>query len=236
MNINRTLSIGCAAAALLVFQCITSSSSDDPQASQGGTGSEIVGVAEYPDSTGSGRQTKRLAVQDKSSAASVPAALAGVFMYLESFTPGADLLGGGVPRVYTGDDGSFRITDVPIAALVVEVNDGAGKALARRVTVAAESTTVDAGTFVLVRCGRIHVSADFDIPGTLEYYVGLKGTRIVAKGSDSALELTLDNVPTGMEYTLFIKVVKPFEKEVTVSVPEIKEDATTFLEKLTISQ
>ncbi len=201
----------------------------------GGSGSEIVGTAQYEDSSG---QTKRLASAQRSArTAGLPVVLGGVFAYPKSFVPDTSAATTPLlPKVYTNSSGGFRVTGVGAGIYVLEVNDGSGKGVAKSVTIPADSTVVDAGTVVVQETGAIQLSVQFSVPGSALYYISLKGTRLVARGTSAGIDLTIGDVPSGVEHTVNVRVFSPSSAagSYDVATVTVSPGLTTILSAITI--
>ncbi len=173
------------------------------QASGGGSGSEIVGVAEYPDSTS--EEAKRLA-----GAASFPVVGAPVFVFPKAAAPDTGWVGAPPsPRVVTARDGSFRVFDIPRGELYLEISDGRGKSRITRVENFVDSQVIDIGVIGLRESGGADLTIKSFLPSTPVYYIGFKGTRFVLRRSSGDLDLSFDRLPSGEPLTLNIRVVSP---------------------------
>lgn len=214
--------------------CYSTGPADDGYAT-GGSGTEVVGVAKYPeDTTGQGSPKRGAPADAVVSTAGLPVALGKVFIYPKSFVPGPSLLSGATPRVHTDSTGAFRIADVPRGTLVLEVNDGSGMGIARKVVVDRDSTVIDVGTVVVKKTAALKLSIDTDIPGELLCYVGVKGTRLVSKVTDKGVDIRLGDIPTGVGHAVQITAVKPVEAHMSISVGSLVPGATKVLETVTL--
>jgi hypothetical protein len=204
-NLSFLLSAG------LIFALLAGCLPSNQQASDGGSGSEVTGTARYADSGSSGK------VRVSDNAAWLPVISGMVYMYPKTFEPDSSMISGNqTPKAYTGNDGSFLISHVPIGVYVVEVADGHGKAKSREVTVPDDSMVIDAGVFILESVGRIKFHVNIDLPGEVLYYVYLEGTRHVMKGTQSGIDMVLDGIPSGVTYTLTVRMVKPIPGSVSI--------------------
>jgi hypothetical protein len=62
---------------------------------------------------------------------------------------------------------------------------------------------------VVKKSGSISVQAQTKLSGRIRFYIGIKGTRLVARGSQTGVDVRLDNVPTGIVHTVSIRVYEP---------------------------
>ena len=217
------------AAALVIAGC----SPFGPQTSDtGGTGSEIVGKSEYPDSTG---QPKALAVFSTSAGAGLPVILGRVFAYPRTFIPDTSwATTAAPPKAGTDDTGAFRILDAPRGTVVVEVNDGGGMGRAATIDVTQDSTVYDIGIIVVQRTGEIRIQAQTSLPGRVRFYVGVEGTRLIVRGSQTGVDVVLGDVPSGITHTVNIRVYEPVPMQVDFPNVTVSPGLATVLQTLQI--
>jgi hypothetical protein len=184
--------------------------------SSGGTGSEIVGTATHDSSD----MKKRTVSKVVNANTFVPVIGGDVFCYQRSFLPDtAWARSGALPRVHTDSAGGFVITDAPPGEVVVEANDGMGNSLAQTINVAHDSTRYDIGVLAVKKTGAITIQAQTKLPGRVRFYVGVKGTRLVVRGSQTNIDVKLDNVPCGMSHTISVRVYEPIH--FSYDIPDI---------------
>jgi hypothetical protein len=204
----------------------------EPQTASGGTGTEIVGTGEYPDSSGTPKRGAALAVN---AATGLPVIFGQVFAYQQSFIPDTNWVrGGAVPRVYTEDDGTFRIEDAPPGMVVVQVNDGSGKAAVKTVNVAKHDTTYDIGTLTLAKTGAIRLPTHTNLSGPVRFYVSVKGTQLVARGTQTGVDLVLGGIPSGVPLTVNVRVYAPVKAEFNFPSVTVDPGLTTLMTTLEI--
>lgn len=200
-----------------------------PQQTQGGTGSEIVGKAEYPDSTAS---HKRFAL---AASAGLPVVLGRVFVYPSSFVPDTSWATvGAPPRVYSDSTGAFHIYDVPHGPVIVEVNDGSGKGAKDTVTIDRDSTLYDIGVLDLVPTGSAKIQAQTSLPGRVRFYISVMGTRLTVRGNQAGIDVVLSDIPAGADYTVSIRVYEPVSFTLDIPNVSISAGVTTALQTFII--
>ncbi len=173
------------------------------QASGGGSGSEIVGVAQYPDSTNGG-------AKQRVSPVPFPVVGAPVFVFPKTSVPDTGWFERPPsPKVVTDEDGSFRVLDIPRGELYLEISDGIGNSRIRKVENFVDSQVIDIGVVDLRESGGANVTIKSLLPSTPVYYIGVKGTRFILRRSDADLDLRFDRLPSGEPLTLNIRVVSP---------------------------
>jgi hypothetical protein len=218
-------------AALFLCGCFSLSPTQH-QSSTGGTGTEILGKAEYPDTTG---LTKRLAPGSLSAKAALPVILGKVFVYPKTYLPDTSWFRlGAPPRVYTNDSGGFRIMDAPRGPIIIEVNDGSGKGTSKEWNVAQDSTTYDVGTLTVAPTGSISIQATTSLPGRVRFYVAVCGTRLVVRGDQAGINITMGDVPAGTGYVINVRVYEPVYLEFNVSNVNVSAGLNTILQSFTI--
>jgi hypothetical protein len=221
----------CACFCALLFGCF--SSGPTGQSASGGTGSEIVGTAEYPDTAARAHKSRLL--RSLTSKNSFPLVSGSVFVYPRSFvadTSWATI--GAIPSAFTDDSGNFRAKDVPRGEVVVEASDGKGKGLVRSVVIDRDSTVYSVGVMPLEQNGAIRIQAHSLVPGKVRFYVALRGTRLVVRGNQSDVDVTLENVPVGISHIVTIRVFEPIYLEMDISVGAIVSGVTNVLQPFSI--
>jgi hypothetical protein len=218
--------------AFLIFAIITGCTLSEPQTAQGGTGSEIVGKAQEPDSSGT---SKACAIRATYARTGLPVIVGNVFAYPRLFIPDtAWATLGALPRVRTDDSGYFRIEDAPPGEVVVEANDGSGNGITHSVNVDKDSTTYDIGVLTVQKSGAIKLQATTSLPGNVRFYVGVRGTRLVVRGTQTGVDLVLDDVPSGSGYTVNIRVFEPVSLSADIPNVSVSAGLTTVLETFVI--
>jgi hypothetical protein len=221
----------CACFCVLIFGCF--SSGPTGQSASGGTGSEIVGTAEYPD-TAAGAHKSRL-LRSLTSKNSFPLVSGSIFVYPRSFVPDTSWAAiVALPSTVTDDSGNFRAKDVPRGEVVVEASDGTGKGLVRSIVVDRDSTIYSVGVMPLEQNGAIKIQAHSLVPGKVRFYVAVRGTRLIVRGNQSDVDVTLENVPVGISHTVNIRVFEPIYLEMDISVGAIVSGVTNVLQPFQI--
>lgn len=200
---------------LLSIVLFNSGCSFAPSDNSGGTGSEIVGKTEYPDSAAA---QKKAALPKILAANGLPVIGGKIFVYSQLFIPDTSWATlGALPKVFTDTAGMFRVEDVPHGVVVVEGNDGNGKGIVTTVNVDQDSTTYDAGVLYLQNTGAVTIQAHTSLPGSVRFYVSIKGTRCVVRGTSAGVDVMLGDIPTGISHTVNIRVYEPikWQKDIT---------------------
>jgi hypothetical protein len=199
--------------------------------SSGGTGSEIVGNAAYDSSA----MKKCRVVAALPGAAFLPVVAGNVYCYQRSFVPDtAWSRSGTFPRVRTDSTGAFIITDAPPGEVVVEAADGMGNSLVKTITIDRDSTRYDIGVFAVKKTGAITIQAQTKLPGRVRFYVGVKGTRLVVRGSQTNIDVKLDNIPCGIPHTISIRVFEPIKFSLDIADISIAPSVTQALQAFQI--
>jgi hypothetical protein len=203
-----------------------------PQQAQGGTGSEIVGKAEYPDST---TLQKRFVLGAPAAAAAFPVVRGKVFVYTSSFIPDTSwATTGALPRVYSDSAGAFHVYDVPHGPVIVEVNDGSGRGAKDTITIDRDSTRYDIGVLDLGPTGGAKIQAQTSLPGKVRFYVSVRGTRLTVRGNQAGVDVMLSDIPAGTDYTVSIRVYEPVYLSLDIPNVSISAGVTTALQTFTI--
>ncbi len=185
-------------------------------ASSGGTGSEIVGTAVH-DSSGMGK----IHVMKASSASVFSPLISGhVFCYQRSSVPETSWVRlGVVPRAHTDSSGGFVIRDAPPGEVVVEASDENNNSIVETIVIDRDSAVFPIGVLVVKKTGAITLQARTQLPGRVRFYIGVKGTRLVVRGSQTNVDITLDKIPCGIPHTISIRVYEPIR--LSIDIPNI---------------
>lgn len=202
MKLHFLLLLIAAFALILLVRCSTLAPNDT--SSIGGTGSEVVGVVESPDSSGTAK------------------------VKIGSF-PFRPVIGGAVfinPRTYlaptdkakeqavatTGNDGTFSIKNVEPGSHLLYVRDNQGNAVATLVSVSPGDEVVDLGKLTVRKTAGVSIAYNGTIPGDVLFYLDIRGTGLQLKCTSRDLDVTLDKIPTGIEHVISIRILKPVER------------------------
>ena len=195
--------------AVSLFLCaigLYCSLTEPESASSGGTGSEIVGAAAHDSSAAA----KCLVIASPRSSALFPVKFGNVFCYQRSKVPDTGWAQtAALPRVRTDSAGGFVITDAPPGEVVVEANDGMGNSIVQTVTIDRDSAVYPIGVLIVKKTGAITIQAKTQLPGNVRFYVGVKGTRLIVRGNKTDVDITLENIPSGIAHTISIRVYEP---------------------------
>jgi hypothetical protein len=184
----------------LVIGCFAMGPSDE-----GGTGGEIVGKAEYPDSG----VPKRVAMQKTVTVTGLPVIAGSIFCYPRTFVPDTSWVSAGpLPKVYTDDTGGFHIKDLPHVEVVVEASDNLGNGVVKSQVINRDSV-YNIGVLTLQKNGSVTIQGHTALPGNVRFYVSVKGTRCIARGTQSDADVTLAGIPSGISHTVNITVYEP---------------------------
>lgn len=208
----------------IALQCMSMGTSEND--SIGGTGSEVVGVVNYPDSSHAAKKMKI-------ATGSHPMKFAGVFIHPRSYLADTGSVKD-VTKIYTAADGSFRISNVLPGEHLVYIEDGAGMAIASIVNVPEDSTTIDLGPLTARKTSSIQVQYDGATPGKVLYYMTLRGAGITVRCTERNMFAILTNIPTGdnVFHKVTIRMYSPFVKGFDVDIPVLGPDQIFTLESL----
>jgi hypothetical protein len=188
-----------------IYGCIAMGPSEE----QGGSGSEIVGNAEYGDSGGVSKNS--------ASALPIPMISGKVFCYTRTFIPDTSWASiGAVPRAYTDSSGIFHLLDVPRGEVVVEANDGKGMGYVKTITIDKDSSVFDIKTLTVQKTGGVSIQAHTQLPGRIRFYVSIQGTRGIARGTQADVDISLSDISIGIPYTINVRVFEPVKMEFNV--------------------
>jgi hypothetical protein len=208
----------------LIIQCMSMGPSET--SSTGGTGSEVVGVVNYPDSSQVAKKMRAFGLKN-------PMKFAGVYIRPRSFLADTGSTSD-TPYGYTAEDGSFRISNVVPGEHLVYVNDGSGMAIASVVSVPQDSTTLDLGTLLAKKTSSVQVQYDGVTPGKVLFYISLRGTGMSIRCTERNMFAVLKNIPTGKDvsHKVTIRMFNPFSKGIDVDIPVLNPEQIFTLESL----
>ena len=207
--------------------CITLGPSEE----QGGSGSEIVGNVEYSDTSAD----TQAACLSQGGAIRFPVVLGNVFCYTRTFIPDTSWAAHGAsPRVFTDSMGFFHLFDVPRGDVVVEANNGNGWGIVKTITIDRDSSRFDIGTLTVAKTGGVSIQAHSQLPGNVRFYMSVKGTRCIIRGSKTDMAVVLENIPTGIPHTVNIRVFEPIPMELNFSGITIPEGGVRMLDDFEI--
>ncbi|HMA66102.1 MAG TPA: hypothetical protein VKO63_12915 [Chitinispirillaceae bacterium] len=195
---------------------------NDDRVSTGGTGSEVVGVVNYPDSSTAMKKlfgTKQV----------FPVMNAGVFIHPKQYYAENESVAD-IPVVYTAADGSFRIQNVLPGEHIVYIRDNAGKAVAHKIIVPDNGTRVSCGTIYAAPVASAQIQYQGIMPGNVLFYVSVRGTGITIKCTERNIYAVMNSIPMGLTdgYTITIRVLQPFKNGKDITIPSLKiGDITT---------
>lgn len=210
---------GALAVALFITITVNCFGSDpgpaESTSSIGGTGSEVVGVVNYPDSSqGVKKRTFGVAL--------LPMKGAKVFIHPRNFLPNINQAED-IAYGYTNSDGTFRISKVVPGEHMVYINDGSGMAVATLINVPSAIGTIDCGTLLSQKTASVQTQYQGTMPGSVLFYISLRGTGLLVRCTERNLNTVLSNIPTGpgVAYTLTVRMYEPFRKSREFSIPAL---------------
>jgi hypothetical protein len=220
--------ISCVAIGVLAGSLLCTMMEPNDSSSIGGTGSEVVGVVKYPDSTGAAK------VKFGALPAFMPVENGSVFInfsnYLADTSKGTE-----VSATTTGADGFFKISNVLPGEHIVYVRDNGGNAVSATVNVPAESTTIDLGTLVVRKTAGVAIQYNGTAPGDVLFFIDVRGTGLQLRCTSRDLKVTLDKIPTGadVKYTITIRMFKPVVRGYDLPRINLLPDMIETLESIT---
>ncbi len=208
----------------IALQCMSMGPSDDN--SFGGTGSEVVGVVNYPDSSQAAKKMKLVS-------GSHPMKFAGVYIHPRSYLADTGSVKD-VTKIFTAADGSFRISKVLPGEHLVYVDDGAGMAIASVINVPEDSTTINLGTLFARKTASVQVQYDGVTAGKVLFYVTLRGAGKTVRCTERNFFAVMKDIPTGdkVSHKVTIRMYSPLVKGFDVDIPALDPDQIFTLESL----
>lgn len=191
--------------------------------STGGTGSEVVGVVNYPDSGSATAKRK-----------SLPIPLIDGCVIMNPFDYLADTGNTSEEvKTYTDSDGSFLVESVLPGEHIVYIRDNKGYAIARRFTVREGQERVDLGVLHARKTAGVSVEYTGPNPGNVLFFIDVEGTNLQVKCSGGNVKATLEGIPIGTAYTVVVRMYRPVKKAYRFPSIELSAGITSVLEAIT---
>lgn len=208
----------------ITLQCLSMGPSET--SSTGGTGSEVVGVVNYPDSSQAATKMKMVIGGHSMK-------FAGVYIRPRSYLADTGSVKD-VTDIFTAADGSFRISKVLPGEHLVYIDDGAGMAIASVINVPQDSTTIDLGTLTAKKTVSVQVQYDGATAGKVLFYMTLRGAGRTVRCTERNMFAVMKNIPTGdlVSHKITIRMYSPFIKGFDVDIPVLDPDQIFTLESL----
>lgn len=224
-HLRRITALALPLAVLFLSTCTVVTSNED--SSTGGTGSEVVGVVEYPDSSATAKRLNGERVRF------VPLIDGGVFINPRDYLaePGH---GGEKSKTTTESDGSFRIENVVSGDHLLYVRDNSGNAVAYAFTARGdEQERINLGTLYAKKTAGVSIQYTGNIPGDVLFYIDVKGTGIQMSCSNRNLTVTLGSIPTGIDHTITVRLKKPVNNDYEFGPIALIPGVVTALQSIT---
>ena len=210
---------------ILSFSACTTMSPNETS-SIGGTGSEVVGVVNYPDSGAAGKIHAGMATYR------FPLIDGAVFINPVNYLPETGNAGE-TSVAHTREDGSFCISNVKAGSHILYIRDNGDNAVAYRVTVNEGDERVDVGTLVAKKTAGVSIAYSGTTPGEVLFFINLLGTGMQLRCASRNLQFTLDRIPVGIDYTVVIRMYKPFRKDYDFALTDPRPGITSTLQSIT---
>lgn len=190
---------------LLLPECTMMSPNES--SSRGGTGSEVVGVVEYPDSSVAG---KSLFTRKKHVFA---LADGNVFIHPRSYLADTSGVTEDVAAT-TNDSGFFRITNVLPGEHMIYIRDSRGHSVAHIVSVPENTERINIGTLTAREDAGVAIAYTGSTPGNVLFFIDVRGTGLQLRCTRRDLKVTLNNIPTGkdVKHIITIRMYKPITR------------------------
>jgi len=229
-RLHRLLLAAAIAACMLVPECMIVSSGESSTTentpSTGGTGSEVVGVVEYPDDNGAAKTIRTGGMHV------LPVVGGGVFINWRRFLP--DTAGAGeTPYTFTDSSGAFRIRYARPGEQMVYIRDGGGNSVARTFMVPDDGATVDLGTLRARKSAGVAVQYSGKTPGDVLFILNVLGTGMQVRCESRNLQVTLGGIPTGADQIIYVRLFKPVKKKYEFKPISLSPGAVATLKAIT---
>lgn len=181
--------------------------SPNESSSRGGTGSEVVGVVEYPDSSAAGKSLYSLEEH------LFALANGNVFIHPRSYLADTSGVTEDVATT-TNDSGFFRITNVLPGEHMIYIRDSRGNSVAHIVTVPENAERINVGTLSVREDAGVAIAYTGSTPGDVLFFIDVRGTGLQLRCTSRDLKVTLNNIPTGegVKHIITIRMYKPITK------------------------
>ncbi|MBN1308497.1 MAG: hypothetical protein JXA18_11300 [Chitinispirillaceae bacterium] len=205
----RLLLVAVASIGMFFLACTIMAAGDSPAVentpSTGGTGSEVVGVVDYPDSGGAAKTLRTGTTRF------LPVMGGDVFINRRRFLPDT-AEAGEAPVTTTDNGGKFHIFNVLPGEHMIYIRDGDGNAIARTFTAPDEPTRIDVGTLHARKTAGVSLQYNGKTPGEALFFVNVLGTGMQLRCTDREQRITFDRIPTGVEQLLYVRIYRPINK------------------------
>lgn len=192
------------AGVFLLSSCFSTAPSQS--SSTGGSGSEVVGVVNYPDSSsGSSGALKRKLF-------TLPLANCNVFIHPASFL--AEYGSEDTPETMTENDGFFRISNVRPGTHYVYIKDAHGNGVLREINVPVDSVRIDLGLLLVQQTAGARIQYnDGAASDDVLFYVSVRGTGLTVSCTGKGIYAGITGIPvdTEVDYMFTVRMKKPFD-------------------------
>lgn len=170
----------------------------------GGSGSEVVGVVKYPDSSTSNEKSLARGLSG------LPLSGCNVFIHPTTFL--ADYGVDDIPVTKTENDGFFRISKIRPGKHFVYIKDSAGNGVLRQITISDDSITINLGHLLAEKTAGAQIQYNGTASGDVFFYVSVRGTGLTVLCTDRGVfaRLTEICVDPDVDYMFTIRMEKPF--------------------------
>ncbi|HEX3020054.1 MAG TPA: hypothetical protein VHP36_07115 [Chitinispirillaceae bacterium] len=172
--------------------------------STGGSGSEVVGVVKYPDSSADAGNAlnKRIMTQ--------PLAGSNVFIHPASYL--AEYGSQDIPKAVTDTDGFFRISNVLPGTHYVYIKDAKGNGVLREINVTDEPKTFDLGILLTEKTASARIQYSGNASDDVLFYLSLRGTGLTVACTGKGVFTSITEIPvdTDVDYMFTVQMKKPF--------------------------
>ena len=227
--LRRLLLVAVASIGFLPIDCMVVGTDDsaatENSLSTGGTGSEVVGVVDYPDSGGVAKTLRTDGTR------LLPVVGGGVFINWRRFLPDtADA--GEVPFTFTDSSGAFHIRYALPGRQMIYIRDNSGNSIAHAFTVPEGGAPVDLGRLHARKSAGVSFQYNGKTPGDPLFIINVLGTGMQIRSTDRDQRITFDRIPTGVEHILYVRIYRPIRKTYELKPITLQPGVTTTLQSL----
>ncbi len=209
-SLRRTLLLAAISIGLLMVACMImgteESAATESTPSTGGTGSEVVGAVDFPESGGAAKMLRTGGTRF------LPIAGGSVFINWRRFLPDT-AEAREVPFTITDSSGGFRIRYALPGEQLIYIRDNSGNSIAHAFTVPEGGAPVNLGTLHAQKTAGVSFQYSGKTPGDPLFVVNVLGTGMQLRCSNRDQRITFDLIPTGVDQILYIRIYRPINKK-----------------------
>ncbi|MBN1575248.1 MAG: hypothetical protein JW913_01755 [Chitinispirillaceae bacterium] len=227
--LRRMLLVAAASIGVLPFACMIvgsqESAATESTPSTGGTGSEVVGVVDYPESGGAAKTIRTGGTRF------LPVAGGSVFINWRRFLPDT-AEAGEEPFTFTDSSGAFRIRYALPGEQMIYIRDNGGNSVAHAFIVPDGGSPVSLGTLHARKSAGVSLQYNGKTPGDPLFVINVLGTGMQIRCTDRDQRITFDRIPTGVEQILYVRIYRPVNKKYELKPIDLQPGVISTLQSI----